>query len=65
MLTLRETATILAALQYWREEMCPHGRLIMRPYYLAVGCERYLPLRRDELPLLVARLKSHLRSLAN
>jgi hypothetical protein len=37
MLSKREAATILAALQFWREEMCPHGPTIMRPYFKAVG----------------------------
>jgi len=31
-LTIRELATVQAALQYWKEEMCPHGANAMRPY---------------------------------
>jgi hypothetical protein len=32
MLNVREAATILAALYYWREEMLPHGPSIMRHF---------------------------------
>lgn len=63
MFTPRETATILAALQYWREEMCPHGRAIMGPYFRTAGCEPFTPLNRTEIARLSARLKSHLKSL--
>ena len=63
MLTLRETATLLAALHYWQEEMLPHGRTIMRPYFHTVGCDRFTPLNRAEVARLSSRLKSHFRSL--
>ena len=32
MLNERMIATILAALQFWQEEMCPHGPTAMQPY---------------------------------
>lgn len=63
MFSLREAATLLAALQYWREEMCPHGRAIMRPYFHAIGCDQLTPLNRTEIARLSSRLKSHLKSL--
>ena len=63
MLTVRETATIVAALIYWREEMCPHGRAIMGPYFLTAGCDQFTPLNRTEIARLSARLKTHLKSL--
>jgi hypothetical protein len=54
----RETATILAALHYWREEMCPHGPSIMRPYFKAVGLPRAKPLSADEIVALSKRLRA-------
>ena len=33
MLTTRHLATVRAALQYWHEEMTPHGGDVMRPYF--------------------------------
>ncbi|MBA4017005.1 MAG: hypothetical protein C0483_07525 [Pirellula sp.] len=63
MLTVRETATLLAALQHWQEEMLPHGRDIMRPYFRTVGCDRITPLNRAEVAHLSLRLKSHFQSL--
>ena len=63
MLTARETATILAALLYWREEISPYGRTIMQPYFRSVGCERVTPLNRTELARLSARLQTHLKTL--
>ena len=60
MYTKRETATILAALLYWREELCPHGAKIMRPYFKAVGLPRVRPLSADEIVKLSARLRASL-----
>ncbi len=60
MYTKRETATILAALLYSREEICPHGPKIMRPYFKAVGLPRAKPLSADEIVKLSARLRAHL-----
>jgi hypothetical protein len=58
MLTVKETANILAALLYWREEMCPHGPVIMRPYFKALGFPRIKPLNAGEIVALSKRLKS-------
>ncbi len=60
MYTKRETATILAALLYWREELSPHGPKIMRPYFKAVGLPRVRPLSADEIIKLSARLRASL-----
>ena len=60
MLTKRETATVLAALFYWREEMCPHGPSIMRPYFKAAGMRRIKPLSAKEIIALSKRLRSSL-----
>ena len=57
MLSPRETATILAALQFWREEMCPHSVGVMRPYFEAVGMAHVEPLTADEIDGLMARLR--------
>ena len=32
MLIQRQLATLRAALQFWREEICPHGEAAARPY---------------------------------
>ncbi len=58
MYTKRETATILAALLFWREELCPHGVRIMRPYFKSVGMPRVKPLSADEIKILSARLRA-------
>ena len=60
MYTKRETATILAALLYRREELCPHGPKIMRPYLKTVGLPRVRPLSADEIIKLSARLRASL-----
>jgi hypothetical protein len=57
-LSKREAATILASLLYWREEMCPHGPAIMRPYLKAVGFPRAKPLSSDEIVSLSKRLRA-------
>lgn len=58
MFTIRELATLLAALQFWKEEMSPHGRAIMRPYFSDVGFEQVTPLNVKELARLMQRLRS-------
>lgn len=63
MLSRREAATLLAALQFWNEEIVPRGRTITRPYFRTVGCDRVTPLNRRELDRLSARLKTHLQLL--
>ena len=57
MFTLRELATILAALRFWQEEMCPHGHGIMRPYFEAVEMPGVVPLSAEELDRLSERLR--------
>lgn len=42
----RAIATILAALQYWQEEMCPHGPATMQ-FYLPP--EQSAPLAKEEI----------------
>ena len=58
MLTKRETATVLAALLYWREEMSPYGPPIMRPYFQSVGFPRTKPLSGREIDALAVRWKA-------
>jgi len=60
MLTTRETATILAALLFWREEMCPHGRTIMRPYFAHFKRPRTRPLSAEEIDQLTRRFQATL-----
>jgi hypothetical protein len=57
-LTEREIATILAALLFWREEMCPHDPAIMQPYFETVGMPSIEPLSADEIVVLSERLRS-------
>lgn len=33
MFTTNQISSICAALQYWKDEMCPHGREAMEPYF--------------------------------
>lgn len=58
MFSIREAATLLAALEYWREEIVPHGRAIMRPYFRELKLEHLAPLNRRELGKLSHQLKS-------
>ena len=55
-LSAREWATVLAALLYWQEEMCPHGKRIMRPYFQTLKLERFEPLTTEEVRGLMWRL---------
>ena len=57
MLSSRETATVLAALQFWRQEMCPHGRAVMQPYFADFGLEKMRPLNLREIGQLMDRLR--------
>lgn len=57
MFTLREAATLLAALQYWREEIVPHGRAIAWPYFRQRKLNHLTPLNRREIARLAARLR--------
>ena len=60
MYTKRETATILAALLFWREEICPHGPRIQRPYFRAVRLPQVKPLSAGEIIKLSKRLRARL-----
>lgn len=60
MFSKREVATLLAALLYWREEMVPHGRAIMRPYFRAIGMAQVKPLSPTEIETLADRLRTDL-----
>jgi hypothetical protein len=51
---------MLAALSYWSEEMLPHGRRIMRPYFRDLGFPRASPLNRTEIQRLARRLRASL-----
>lgn len=56
----RELATILAALLFWQEEMCPHGRDVMRPYFDDLELGHFEPLTSDEITELSRRLRADL-----
>lgn len=56
----RELATILAALLFWREEMCPHDPAVMRPYFEAIGRPDIEPLSADDVVALSERLRGEL-----
>lgn len=60
-LSPREARTLLAALTFWREEMLPHGRRIMRFYFRSHKSRPVMPLNRRELDRLDRRLQSELR----
>ena len=59
-LSSRELTTLAAALVFWRDEMLPHGRRIMAPYFRQVGAAKTVPLNRRELERLAARLRQEL-----
>lgn len=58
MLHPREAATVLAALLFWQEEMCPHDPAVMRPYFETLGLAGIEPLSADEINELSARLRA-------
>jgi hypothetical protein len=59
-LSPRELTTLAAALVFWREEMLPHGRRIMAPYFRQIGAATTVPLNRRELERLAARFRKEL-----
>ena len=61
MLTLRELATTLAALIFWKEEITQNGHRVARPYLKSAGMTGVKPLTGDE----IERLSDRLRSLHN
>ena len=58
MLSQRHLATIHAALQFWEEEISPHGEDIMRPYLEPSDA---VPLSQQELRELRETLRAGLR----
>lgn len=59
-LSPRELTTLAATLLYWREEMTPHGRSIMAPYFRQIGAPTTVPLNRRELERLAERFRQEL-----
>ncbi|MES2793340.1 MAG: hypothetical protein V4719_27260 [Planctomycetota bacterium] len=57
MLDTRELATVLAALLFWREEICPSPHETARPYLKLVGMAGIDPLNSGEIKRLSARLR--------
>lgn len=60
MLTPRQTATVLAALLYWREEMSRQSPAIQRPYFRHFRLVRIKPLDAGEIEQLCRRLRATL-----
>lgn len=58
MLTLRELATILAALAFWKDEITQSGEFSARPYLKLVGMPDVQPLTTDEIERLSVKLRS-------
>ncbi len=58
MFTARELATLLAALQFWREEITQSGTFAARPYFKLVGRKRIRPLEDAEITRLAAKLRA-------
>lgn len=59
-LSPRELTTLAASLVFWREEMLPHGRRIMEPYFRQIRAATTVPLNRRELERLAARFRKEL-----
>ena len=59
-LTDRELATVLAALLFWREEMCPHDPAMMQPYFETVGLPGIEPLSAGDIIALSERMLTEL-----
>ncbi len=55
MLIQRQLATLRAALQFWREEICPHGEAAARPY---LDFDQITPLTMNEVDELRDRFDS-------
>lgn len=58
MLTLRELATTLAALAFWKDEITQNGIHSARPYLKLVGKSGVKPLTADEIEQLGVKLRS-------
>ena len=62
MITLRELATLLAALAFWRDEITQSGDFSARPYLKTVGMDGVQPLNATEIDQLSAKLRTLLVS---
>jgi len=58
MITLRELATLLAALAFWKDEITQSGDFSARSYLKTVGMSGVPPLTATEIDQLSARLRS-------
>lgn len=58
LITLRELATTLAALTFWRDEITQSGNRSARPYMKEVGMSGIEPLHANEIERLSAKLRS-------
>ena len=58
MITLRELATLLAALAFWRDEITQSGDFSARPYLKTVGMDGVQPLNANEIDQLLAKLRT-------
>ncbi len=57
MLTLRELATALAALAFWKDEITQSGDFSARPYMKLVGMPGIQPLTAAEIDQLLMKLR--------
>lgn len=60
MLADRQLATLLAALWYWREEMCLQQLEIQQPYFECQGLGHFAPLGESEVLELAQLLAAQL-----
>ena len=58
MITLRELATLLAALAFWKDEITQSGDFSDRPYLKTVGMDGVQPLTATEIDQLSAKLRT-------
>jgi len=58
MITLRELATLLAALAFWRDEITQSGDYSARPYLKTVGMDGVQPLNATEIDQLSTKLRT-------
>lgn len=58
MITLRELATLLSALAFWKDEITQSGDFSARPYLKSVGMSGVKPLTAIEIDQLSAKLRS-------
>ena len=56
-ITDQELANILAALNFWSEEIVPYGDDFARPHLEAVGCGEQMPLAKPEVQELMRRIR--------